>query len=295
MRLVFVHGINQQNKDPDTLKKTWIEDLEVGLGAPGALAGAEIVMPFYGDVLFDLAGTKPDGAIAQGADAAETNDLSQFLSGGLDELAVAEGISSADIAAEQQSAASDTGVGVAVEQGFPMSRRINAVVSLLEKISPLRGDLALRLLDQAHAYLKRPHVGPAVDEVVRPALGSGTTVVVSHSLGTIVTFKLLRAMAVAGHASDVPLYITLGSPLTLSTVQRALGPSFQTPAGVGQWINVRDPDDSIALNRGLGSPLFSTSVENIGDFENPGADAHAIPGYLQCRPVAQAVSDALGL
>jgi hypothetical protein len=37
-----------------------------------------------------------------------------------------------------------------------MTRRIDAIVSALERISPLGGDSALRLLDQAYAYLKMP-------------------------------------------------------------------------------------------------------------------------------------------
>ena len=174
-----------------------------------------------------------------------------------------------------------------------MSRRINAIVSALEKVSPLRGDLALRLLGQAHAYLKKPGVAPAVDDLVRPALAGGPVVLVTHSLGTIVSFKLLRELAQAGYPVDVPLYVAVGTPLTLSTVQRALGPSFATPSHVGRWINLRDPDDFVSLNRDLGAPRFSAAIENIGDFENPGDDAHAIPGYLSNRTVAQAVADAL--
>lgn len=293
MRLVFVHGINQQGKDPAALKSRWLEDLEAGIGRPGTLTGVEISMPFYGDILADLSGARTTGAIAQGPDDALNLDLSTFLSDGLGEVAEAEGISRATIRDEQQSATSaDPRV---VEEGFPMSRRINAIVSLLERVSPLRGDLALRLLDQAHAYLKRPQVGPTVDEVVRPALDVGPIVLVTHSLGTVVAFKLLRAMAAAGHAPDTPLFITLGSPLSLSTVQRALGPPFTTPPSIGRWINVRDPDDIISLNRGLERPLFSSAIENIGDFENPGADAHAIPGYLRCNEVASALRQELGI
>jgi hypothetical protein len=293
MRLVFVHGINQQGKDPAMLKSMWIEDLEAGIGRPGALCGVDIVMPYYGDILANLADAKTHGVIAQGPNEAINQDLSSFLSEGLAEVAEAEGISNAKIREEQQRAASE--VPTVVEEGFPMSRRINAIVSLLERVSPLRGDLALRLFDQAHAYLKQPQVGPIIDEVVRPFLDGGPIVLVTHSLGTVVTFKLLRAMEAAGHAPDTPLYITLGSPLPLSTVQRALGPSFETPANIGRWINVRDPDDIIALNRGLGGPRFSSAIENIGDFRNPGADAHAIPGYLRCKKVALAVAEKIGI
>lgn len=292
MRLVFVHGINQQGKDPATLKSMWIEDLEAGIGRRGALSGVDIAMPYYGDILANLADAKTHGVIAQGPDDGLNQDLSAFLSEGLAEMAEAEGISNAKISEEQQYAASET--PTVVEEGFPMSRRINAIVSLLERVSPLRGNLALHLLDQAHAYLKRPQVGPVIDEVVRPVLDAGPIVLVTHSLGTVITFKLLRAMAAARHAPNIPLYITLGSPLPLSSVQRALGPPFVTPPGIGRWINVRDPDDIIALNRGLEGPRFSPEIENVGDFENPGADAHAIPGYLRCKEVASAIAQRFG-
>ncbi|MCE9683687.1 hypothetical protein [Halomonas alkalisoli] len=296
MRLVLVHGINQQGKELAMLRRTWLQDLEKGLDAPGALRDVVVDMPFYGDILFNLAGTKPSGAIAQGSNAEEDRDLAEFLAEGLAEQATEEGISSQEIAEEQQRLAADS--AVAVDMGFPMSRRINAIVSVLERISPFRGDLALRLLDQAHAYLKKPHVGPAVDAEVKKTLSPGPVVLVTHSLGTVVSFKLLRTLAAEGTPVDVPLYVTLGSPLTLSTVQRALGPSFAPPPGVVRWVNARDPDDFISLNRGLVPPTFPTSIENLTDVRNVQAgaeDAHAIPGYLAHPPVARAIAEALGL
>jgi len=307
MRLVLVHGINQQGKDPESLRRTWIEDLERGLdggrdggldgdrGRPGALADVEVVMPFYGDLLFERSNAKAGGAIPQGDGGADDQALAAFLAEGLKEQADAEQISAAAIRNEQERLAAEAATLEVVEQGFPMSRHINAIVSVLEKISPARGDLAVRLLGQAHAYLKKPGVAQAVDALVRPALADGPAVLVTHSLGTVVTFKLLRELAQAGSPVQVPLYVTLGTPLTLSTVQRALGPSFATPDQVGSWINLRDPDDFISLNRDLSPPRFSAAIENIGDFENPGDDAHAIPGYLTHPRVAQAVADALGL
>ena len=295
MRLVLVHGINQQHKDPDTLRKEWIAALERGLGQPGALADVPVAMPFYGDALFHAANSPSAGAIAQGANLNDDRSLAQFLAEGLDEQAAAMGICRSEITTEQERDTAEVGVGIAVDQGFPMSRRINALVSLIERLSPFRGDLVVRLLDQAHAYLKKPQATFAVDALVRPALEAGPMVLVTHSLGTVVSFKLLRLLAASGNPVQVPLYVTLGSPLTLSTVQRALGPSFATPAGISRWINARDPDDFISLNRSLGAPLFSTSIENIDDFENPGADAHALPGYLSHPPVAQAIALALGV
>jgi hypothetical protein len=295
MRLVLVHGINQQGKDPQHLKHAWIQDLESGLGRPGAFDAVDIELPFYGDALVEAMALGPTGAIAQGPDANDDRAMAEFLAEGLAEQAAAADIKPADIVEEQQRQAAGAAGAAAVEQGFPMSRRINAIVSLLEKISPWRGDLAVRLLSQAYQYLRKPHVASAVDAKVRPALARGPAVVVAHSLGTVVSFKLMRELAGAGAAPDVPLYVTCGSPLTLSTVQRAVQPPFATPQRVARWLNVRDPDDFISLDRSLVPPLYPGPIENRSDFENPGEDAHAIPGYLSYAPLARAVADALGV
>jgi hypothetical protein len=290
MRLIFLHGIHQNGRDPAAMTREWIADLEVGLGRPGALSTVDVVLPFYGDALVAAAQLR-SGAIAQGGRADADRELARFLADGLEEQAAGAGVPRAEIAAEQEAAAAS---GNVVPQGFPMDRRINAIVNILERISPLRGDLALRLLGQAHAYLRKPHVRRAVDDLVRPALAGGPMVLVSHSLGTIVGFALLREAARAGRPFDVPLFVTLGSPLTLATVQRAIGPSFTNPAGTGHWLNLRDPDDFISLNRDLSSPPFGP-IENVSDFDNPGDNAHAIPGYLTHSRTAQAIAAALKL
>ncbi len=194
MRLIFLHGIHQNGRDPAAMTREWIADLEVGLGRPGALSTVDVVLPFYGDALVAAAQLR-SGAIAQGGGADADRELARFLADGLEEQAAGAGVPRAEIAAEQEAAAAS---GDVVPQGFPMDRRINAIVNILERISPLRGDLALRLLGQAHAYLRKPHVRRAVNDLVRPALAGGPMVLVTHSLGTIVGFALLREAARAG-------------------------------------------------------------------------------------------------
>jgi len=292
MRLLFVHGINQQGRSSEMLRDMWVRDLEAGLRRPGALAGLEVVQPFYGDLLHDLTRAGPEAGIEEGpAGAGDSADEASFLEAALSEQAAEMGASGAEVA--EAVAAAPGGI----EEGiFPMDRRINALVGLLERLSPLKGNLALKVLGQAHAYLKRPAVGRAVDAVVRPALEApGPQVVVAHSLGTVVSYRLLRELAARGQPAEVPLFVTLGSPLTLAAVQGALGGPFGTPAGVAHWVNARDPDDFIALDRGLAPPAFAGGIENLGDIDNRGADPHAIPGYLASPAVARRIGKALGL
>lgn len=289
-RLVLVHGINQHGRRADELRDEWIAHLEHGMGRGGVLAGHDVSMPFYGDELKRLA----DGgtiAIPQGVPGPADAEEATFVAAGLIETAAAAGIGSAAIAAEQRAASAGAGP---VEQGFPMNRRINAIVRLLERLSPLHGSVVTRVLKQAHAYLRKPGVGTAVDAIVRPMLEQSPSVVVAHSLGTVVSFKLLRTLALEGRPVHVPLFVTLGSPLPLMAVQAALGPEFGRPTRVDRWLNAFDPDDFITLGKPLDEANFARGIDNLSDIENMD-DAHAIAGYLGDRRVAAEIRNACGI
>lgn len=293
-RLVLVHGINQQGKSEELLRKDWVGVLCRGLGKAGALDKLDIAVPFYGDVLKRLSDGGDVMAVSQGPDGKPDADEAAFLASALMETASEAGIGSAAIAAEQRALARESG-DLAQEQGFVMNRRFNAIVRLLERVSPLHGQLVMRILKQAYAYLKKPGVGTAVDAIVRPALEQGPAIIVSHSLGTVVTFKLLRQMALEGKAVKVPLYVTVGSPLPLMAVQAALGPEFGKPPGVERWINAGDPDDFITLGKGLDKTTFADGIENLLDVDNDRDDPHSIAGYLADKRIAAAIGKAGGV
>jgi len=292
MRIVFVHGIHQHGKSAESLRDEWLPHLLRGAGHD-RLAAIDIAVPFYGDRLRDLTDDPNSIAVAQGPDGQPDPDEAAFLASALAETAAAAGIGPKMIATEQRIMMRETGdVG---EQSLVMNRRFNAIVRLIEKVSPLHGTLVMRLLKQANAYLKTPGVGDAVDAIVEPVLRQGPAVIVAHSLGTVIAFKLLRRIALAGTPIEVPLLVTLGSPLPLMAVQAALGPAFKRPAGVARWLNAVDPDDFIALGRGLDETSFSGGIENLVDIDNDPDDAHAISGYIGDPRVAAAIAQACGV
>jgi hypothetical protein len=263
-----------------------LASLEKGLGRPGIIEALDVHAPFFGNVLAHAVGAQFDGAVAQGqsADANETT----FLAAALSEQAQAAGAGAKIIAAEERTLAEERGASVAA-QGFPMDRRLNAILRVIERLSPLHGEVCMSLLKQAYAYLKRPGVNNIVDAIVRPVLDAGPAVVVSHSLGTVITFKLLRQLALEGRPLRVPLYVTLGSPLPLMAVQAALGPAFLVPSGVDRWLNAVDPDDLIALGRGLDPTNFTTGIQNVLDIRNIRGNPHSIEGYIGDTRVSQAI------
>jgi hypothetical protein len=71
------------------------------------------------------------------------------------------------------------------------------------------------------------------------------TVVVSHSLGTVVAYSLLRRDGAASRWV-VPLFVTLGSPLAVTAIRDGLAPT-DYPQCVGRWFNAMDDRDVVSL------------------------------------------------
>lgn len=290
MKLVLVHGINQQAKSSAFIQAQWLTALRkstaMDAGWPAASV-TSIATPFYGDRLFALAETRQNlAAVAQGADEAP-DDFAEFAATALREMAMKAGAREEDIDADAEAAAVAQGAGV-------HKRWLKAAARGIEAISPFKGEIALRVLGQAFAYLKRPHITEEVDDLVRPALDTEEPMlVVAHSLGTIVTYKLLREFAQAGNPKQIPLYVTLGSPLGIDVVRRAFPLPRTRPKDVTRWLNGADPEDFVALRPVLDKSTFGTGIDNIADIENGYDDPHAIEGYLSDKRIAAAIAGAL--
>ena len=125
-------------------------------------------------------------------------------------------------------------------------------------------------------------------------LEKGPMIVAAHSLGTVVTFKLLRALGQAGRQSQTHLYVTLGSPLGLRAVSSALGLPFMIPDGVTNWLNAVEPDDSVTLGKALDANTFTGGIENILDISSASViSPHDAEGYLKDIRVARRIEQAL--
>lgn len=122
-------------------------------------------------------------------------------------------------------------------------------------------------------------------------------VVIAHSLGTIVTFDVLSDLGSNG--PDIPLLLTLGSPLGLSNVlERLVGgtpPPPGIPGAVQRWENIADPFDPVALVQRL-SPLFDPlGTIRDSNVNNKALLNHDLTGYFDTTVVRSLVRDALGV
>ncbi|MGR9249446.1 hypothetical protein [Rhizobium leguminosarum] len=282
MRLVFVHGMRQEGKPIADLRNVWRDALygkwdHLGLLNPNI----EPEMPYYGDVLDQLTRELRSGGstVPRGAPGAILSRTEEAM---IREFADAYDIRDAEVRAELGSEV--------VARGPANWEWVQAIGRVLERRVPLFRELGLSLVMQVDAYLNRPHITQAVDDIVTAFLKPGPMVIVSHSLGTIVSYRLLRQMNVA----NVPLFVTLGSPLGINAVKdRIRPPKLTKPTQVEKWLNGVDDRDFVALYAKLDVNTFSDGIENISDIHNRHEDAHSIIDYLADERIARAIHTAL--
>lgn len=291
MRMILVHGINQQGKSTQKIHDDWMQALRAtyiahGPDPLGKLSRIEAA--FYGETLHELSSVKvKDQAIALGAEAAG-DDFDDFAVEALEEMALRMGVTKAQIQAEEQATVVPQGAGI-------HKKWVKAIARVIERVSPLRGTLALRVLGQAHAYIRNQHVHDEVNKLVRPLFEDDEpAIVVAHSLGTIVSYSLLREFARNGRPRQSPLFVTLGSPLGIDSVRRGFSKPRTRPDNVARWFNGSDPEDFVALRAELTMDTFGPGIENYADFENGKDDPHSIVGYLSDVRVAKEIAKAIG-
>ncbi len=117
---------------------------------------------------------------------------------------------------------------------------------------------------------------------------TGPLVVISHSLGTIIAYDVLREPE--QEAREIPLFVTAGSPLGVQEVQDLVVHSLRVPGGVTAWRNVADGRDLVALDRTI-RPEYDPA-ERCADFlvVNDSPNHHGIREYLSRPPVRDAVA-----
>jgi hypothetical protein len=290
-RLVFVHGRAQQDKDAVALKGEWIESLRQGLTASGLnlpVPDSEIRFPYYGDTLRDLAAGRSDIAdvIVRGEGLGD--EEAAFIRSVLQETRTQAGITDEQIAAETGSEAG------AVERGPLNWPWVRAVLRALDRHVPATSAPSIALFTRdVYQYLRNISIRDRIETGIHKAMAPQVpTVVVGHSLGSVVTYNLLCRDG-EREGWTVPLYVTLGSPLAVTAIKRALLP-LRHPGCVDRWFNAMDPRDIVALHP-LDTSHFriDPEVQNKLDVDNPTQNRHGISGYLSDPDVARRIYAAL--
>lgn len=287
MKLVFIHGRDQQGKDLVALQKVWEEALYVGLERAGISKPTSMTVefPFYGDELDRLVKEMDAPLVSdvttKGVGAQDDHEAS-FRGQLLTDIAKNAGVSDEEIAAAGN---------VAVQEKGPLNWKwVQGMLRVLDK-SPLGDPVLDRFTRDVYVYLTYGAVSKEVDKIVSDVLDGQRCVVVAHSLGTIVAYRVLSAL---GHKVDVQGFLTLGSPLGLKTIRNYLTAPLEMPAGVKKWRNAYDPRDAVAL-QALDATTWNIRppIENQADVNNFTDNRHGISGYLDDAKVARWIANLL--
>jgi hypothetical protein len=289
MRLAFVHGINNEHETPASIEQTWWDALARGWDAArlAPKPRPDISVGYYADL---LAGTTKSVAVEMGSSTVSTG----LAVGLLQEYAEAADVTDDELAA----VAAEMGLPAeAVAQGVPHEGWIVSFAAALERIIPSKGKLMARLfLRQAVTYINDKVLAAQIDIRVASAIFENKrdpVIVIAHSLGTVVSYRVLASENLTQR--DVPLLVTLGSPLSVRMFKSILPArgSIPTPP-IGHWLNARHKDDFVTLGRAIneesiGFQGVQDSTEIVGD--DP--DRHSIVQYLSSPAVAKTIHDLL--
>lgn len=290
-RLVLIHGRAQQHKDAATLKAEWVTAWEEGLHKNGLglpLAADEIRFPYYGDTLWDLVSGQDEGDVADvivRGEGAQTDEQA-FI-----EALVAEIKEQTGLTDEQVREA----LGAEVITRGPLNWEwTQAVLRAVDRFVPGASGASVALFTRdVYRYLTNPGIRDRIESGVLQAMEPGVpTVVVAHSLGSVVAYSLLRREG-ASRGWNVPLFITVGAPLGVRVIKKRLSP-IGHPECAQAWFNALDQRDVVALYPLTESTFpVDPAIENKTDVENDTPNRHGIVGYLSDQEVARRIADAL--
>ena len=296
-RLVLIHGRSQQNKDSVALKCEWLGALAEGLSKSGLslpIPESEVRFPYYGDTLSQMvdgqSASESADVIVRGAGASD--DEARFTKAVFEEIRQQSGITLEQLAQLTS--------GYVVEKGPLNWEWVQGILKAIDRFVPFGSGASIALATRdVYQYLKNPAIMDEIDQGVSQAFAPGVeTVVVSHSLGTVVAYNILRREGVA-RGWKVPLFVTVGCPLGVTEIKktmRTIGP-LRCPECAQGWFNAMDERDVVALypldNKVFPLDPAQPAIENKTDVRNQTDNRHGISGYLGDPEVARRIHAAL--
>lgn len=281
MKLVLLHGRDQQDQDPTELKDRWLSALKEGLKKSDISwfpNDKDVVFPFYGIILKDLTdkvGKSTENALLKGGGVDNDAEL-EIWRELMQEIVANSGITPEDLRAVDEE--------VVVEKGLRNWPIILRALRALDKYKYLSEKAMAQITYDVFCYLKYPGIRKKIDDFVKEQIPKENCIWVAHSLGSVISYNILDQ-----HASkSIDKMITVGSPLGMKTIKRHLETPLRMPKAVlSGWYNGYDKRDAVSLFP-LEKPHFeiNPAIVNNGNIKNEFSNRHGIEGYLGDKDVA---------
>lgn len=276
-RILCIHGIGQELKGPETLRRDWGAALRDGIRLAGGGVDElpdddSIQVAFYGDLFRDPAKGEagPDYQLVDIDEGPEADLLRAW----------------AAASAEPEALVTKSGSAPLIVQKIALS------ILRVPFFRELTSRALVGSLKQFHRYMSEPDTRQLVRERLAARVSSDTRLIIAHSLGSIVAYEVLCSETLPAK----PALITIGSPLGLPNlvfdrlVPAPVAGQGVWPAGVSSWTNIADANDIVAAVKKL-RPLFGGSIKDV--MVNNGSLAHDIGPYFTAVGTGQAVVEAL--
>lgn len=287
MKLIFIHGRSQEGKNPEALRKLWIETLKLGLRKSNLdlpIGEDKIFLPYYGDKLDELVNTtnKPIEEIVKKGSQLNNKDA-EFFNDFLLEVSENANITTSEI--------EDENPADIVEKGPLNWTWVQSILRAIDKKSEW-SELSIKSFTyDVYLYLTNSNIKNETNSIVSNSIDNEPCIIVGHSLGSIVAYNILRD----NPNFKVCKFITVGSPLGLNSVKKYLRTPIKMPECVKNgWFNAYDDKDVVALNP-LDKNYFNIQpqITNNKDVSNQTTNRHGIEGYLNDEIIAREIYNAL--
>lgn len=291
MRLVFVHGINNEKLTVGEVRDIWMSALEEGWQDLGLVPSKPFTAEaaYYADILANATNYKKP-VVEMGGGEVSSGLAIEFLRTYAEQAGVTQ--------EELEAAAAAEGIPqVAVAQGVPHEGWVIAFAQVLERLLPTKGKYIAKLyLKQASVYIGDPALAEKIASSVTKQVFDGKpdpTIVIGHSLGSVVSYRLLASNNFS--ARSLPLYVTLGSPLSVEIFRPILPKLGSLPMPpIGKWINGRNKEDFVTLGKAITKKSIGfEGVEDVTDVVDNKDDRHDIRAYLRSPTIAKPIYDAI--
>lgn len=287
MRLLLVHGRAQEGKSSALIQQQWMSALKRGFAQSGLPLPADLKVsaPFYGDKLAELLAQRhlpPADNVATRGGAAD-DGYAAFLEEVAGQLSSDDKVTHREIENEMGPSPQERGV-----QNWAW---VQAILRIIDRRAPGVSEYSIGLLlRDVYVYVNDGPVRRAINKIVAAELTDEPTVVIGHSLGSVVAYEVLRQDA----NNAVAQFVTVGCPLGIRAIRQRLATPLTMPDGVKGWYNAYDPRDVVALypldqeNFGIKPPIANHPLVN-----NHTDNRHGIDGYLDDAGVVEKIARAL--
>nr|WP_321398251.1 alpha/beta hydrolase [uncultured Desulfobacter sp.] len=266
--LIGIHGLSNKPEE-ETLKKWWEEAIKEGLKKNTGIQNPKFDFQsvYWADVMYDKPDPTPDAYTAAKPGAIKTYE--------------------------------ESWLDAVREETFSWGGEILDVGKKYFGMDRIADEVLQRKLKDLHRYYTNPEDRNKLRDRLRNAIidnQSKRIMILSHSMGTIIAYDVLREMGETHPRLEIDHLVTIGSPLGLPHVKYKIQEErnyVRTPSIVKKWSNFADKRDPVSFDVYLSGDYAPNSdgiqVKDDLVANDWGGIHHKSYGYLRTPEVSKAI------